>query len=77
MLEHALELDPKFTEARVNYALTYVIAVEIGLSNEPGDIYRAEEELRKAGAAGSPEAQAALDRGAIDVTGERLAQNFG
>jgi tetratricopeptide (TPR) repeat protein len=48
MLERALELDPKFTEARVNYALTYIVAVEMGISNDPGDIYRAEEELRRA-----------------------------
>ena len=48
MLERALELDPKFTEARVNYALTYIIAVETGVSNESSDIYRAEEELRHA-----------------------------
>ena len=48
MLVRALELDPKFTEARVNYALTYIIAVETGVSNESSDIYRAEEELRHA-----------------------------
>lgn len=48
MLERALELDPQFTEARVNYALTYIIAVETGVSNESSDIYRAEEELRHA-----------------------------
>jgi len=48
MLERALQLDPKFTEARINYALTYIVAVEIGVSNDPGDIYRAEEELRRA-----------------------------
>jgi tetratricopeptide (TPR) repeat protein len=48
MLERALQLDPGFAEARVNYALTYLIGVEIGVSNDPGDIYRAEEELRRA-----------------------------
>lgn len=48
MLERALELDPKFTEARVNYALTYIVGVETGLSNDAGDIFRAEEELRRA-----------------------------
>jgi tetratricopeptide (TPR) repeat protein len=47
MLARCLELDPKFTEARVNYALTYIASVEIGLSNDPGDIFRAEEELRR------------------------------
>jgi tetratricopeptide (TPR) repeat protein len=48
MLEQALRLDPSFTEARVNYGLTYIIVVEGGLSNDPGDIFRAEEELRRA-----------------------------
>lgn len=48
MLERALQLDPSFAEARINYALTYIIAVEGGFSNDPGDIFRAEEELRQA-----------------------------
>lgn len=48
MLERALQLDPNFTEARVNYGLTYLIAVEGGFSNNPADIFRAEEELRRA-----------------------------
>ncbi len=48
MLERALQLDPNFTEARVDYALTYIVAVEGGLSNDPGAIFRAEEELRRA-----------------------------
>ena len=47
LLERALQLDPKFIEARVNYALTYIVAVEMGVSNDPSDIYRAEEELRQ------------------------------
>jgi len=48
MLERALQLDPNFTEARVYYAVTYIIAVEGGLSNDPGDVFRAEAELRRA-----------------------------
>jgi DNA-binding winged helix-turn-helix (wHTH) protein/tetratricopeptide (TPR) repeat protein len=48
MLERALQLDPNFSEARVYYAVTYIIAVEGGLSNDPGDVFRAEEELRRA-----------------------------
>jgi DNA-binding winged helix-turn-helix (wHTH) protein/Tfp pilus assembly protein PilF len=48
MLERALQLDPNFTEARTYYALTHIIAVEGGISNDPGDIFRAEEELRRA-----------------------------
>jgi tetratricopeptide (TPR) repeat protein len=47
LLERALELDPGFAEARVNLGLTYIIAVEGGISNDPGDIFRAEEELRR------------------------------
>ncbi|HWQ02862.1 MAG TPA: protein kinase, partial [Candidatus Nitrosotenuis sp.] len=48
MLERALQLDPKFAEARVNLGLTFLIAVEGGISNDPGDLYRAEQELRRA-----------------------------
>jgi DNA-binding winged helix-turn-helix (wHTH) protein/Tfp pilus assembly protein PilF len=48
MLERALQLDPTFAEARTYYAVTYIIAVEGGVSNDPGDIFRAEEELRSA-----------------------------
>jgi len=47
MLERALQLDPGFSEARINYALTYLVAVEMGISNDSGDIFRAEEELRR------------------------------
>ena len=47
MLEQALEIDPSFTEARAYYAATYVVGVEGGSSNDPGDISRAEEELRR------------------------------
>jgi pimeloyl-ACP methyl ester carboxylesterase/tetratricopeptide (TPR) repeat protein/tRNA A-37 threonylcarbamoyl transferase component Bud32 len=46
LLEQALQLDPNFIEARVNYALTYLVGVEMGVSNDAGDVYRAEEELR-------------------------------
>jgi DNA-binding winged helix-turn-helix (wHTH) protein/Tfp pilus assembly protein PilF len=47
MLERALQLDPAFTEARAYYAVTYIIAAEGGISNDPGDIFRAEDELRR------------------------------
>ncbi|MGB2901303.1 MAG: tetratricopeptide repeat protein [Candidatus Acidiferrum sp.] len=47
MLERALKLDPNFAEARAYYAVTHIIAVEGGISNDPGDIFRAEEELRR------------------------------
>lgn len=46
MLERSLELDPNFTEARAYHAVTHIIAVEGGISNDRGDIFRAEEELR-------------------------------
>ncbi len=48
MLERALQLDQNFTAARAYYAVTYIIAVEGGISNEPGDLLRAEDELRRA-----------------------------
>lgn len=47
MLEQALNLDPNFAEARTNYGLTFIIAVESGISNDPGDLFRAEEALRR------------------------------
>ncbi|MCI0718342.1 MAG: tetratricopeptide repeat protein [Acidobacteria bacterium] len=47
MLERALQLDPSFTEARAYYAVTHIIAVEGGISNNPGDVLRAGEELRR------------------------------
>lgn len=48
LLERALQLDPDFTTARAYYAVTFIIAAEGGISNDPGDILRAEEELRRA-----------------------------
>jgi len=48
MLDRALQLDPNFTDARAYYGLTYIIAVEGGISNDPGDIFLAEKELRRA-----------------------------
>ncbi len=47
IIERALQLDPQFTEARAYYGVTYVIAVEGGMSNDSGDIFRAGEELRR------------------------------
>jgi DNA-binding winged helix-turn-helix (wHTH) protein/Tfp pilus assembly protein PilF len=47
LLEQAIQLDPDFSEARAYYAVTYIIAVEGGVSNDPGDIFRAQEELRR------------------------------
>ncbi|MGH9817348.1 MAG: TPR end-of-group domain-containing protein, partial [Candidatus Acidiferrales bacterium] len=48
LLEKALEADPKFAEARSMYALTHLLQVEGGLSNETGWLYRAEQQLQQA-----------------------------
>lgn len=48
LLEKALEADPKFAEARSMYALTHLLQVEGGLSNETAWLYRAERQLQQA-----------------------------
>ncbi|MBI4466966.1 MAG: tetratricopeptide repeat protein, partial [Acidobacteria bacterium] len=48
MFEKALELDPHFADARIAYGLTFVIMLHAGYSNDPGVLYKAEEELRRA-----------------------------
>jgi len=48
MLERALELDPKFAEARAEYATTHMLTVLTGVSNDTSWIYKAEEEARRA-----------------------------
>ncbi len=48
MLEEALKLDPKFAEARVQYALTHILRIEAGESNDSVWLYRAEQELQQA-----------------------------
>ncbi|MGH9795573.1 MAG: alpha/beta fold hydrolase [Candidatus Acidiferrales bacterium] len=48
LLEKALEADPKFAEARSTYALTLLLQVEGGLSNETAWLYRAEQQLQRA-----------------------------
>ena len=48
LLERALELDPKFADARAYYAMTYLISIEVGFSNDRTGVYRAEEEARRA-----------------------------
>jgi tetratricopeptide (TPR) repeat protein len=45
--DRALELDPKFSEARRFRAFYRVIYVLNGYSNDVSDLYRAEEELRR------------------------------
>jgi Flp pilus assembly protein TadD len=44
----ALELDPSFAEARAEYAFSYVLMLLHGESNDPGLLYKAEEEARRA-----------------------------
>jgi len=81
LLKRALEIDSGFAEARINYALTFIIAVESGISNDPGDIYRAEEELRRAlqDAPDIPRAHALLGavhffQGRSDLSMEQMQQ---
>ncbi len=48
MLERALELDPRFAEARAWHGYTSLLMVTSGASNDSGWIYKAEEEIRAA-----------------------------
>ena len=48
MLERGLALDPRFAAARALYALTHVMLVHQGDSNDPGWLYKAEAEARQA-----------------------------
>jgi serine/threonine protein kinase len=48
LLEKALQLDPRFAEARRWHAFTYVVAIAGGFSNDSSLLYKAEEELRQA-----------------------------
>ena len=48
MLERALELDPRFAEARAWHGFTSLLMVDTGASNDSGWIYKAEEEIRAA-----------------------------
>jgi adenylate cyclase len=48
MLERALELDPKFAEARGWYGFTFILEIDSGRSNDSSWLYRAEQELRRA-----------------------------
>ncbi len=47
MLERALEIDPRFSEARAMCALTHALELETGRSNDPTALYQAEAELRR------------------------------
>jgi len=48
MLERALELDPRFAEARAFYGFTHLLMVMTGYSNDASWMYKAEAELRRA-----------------------------
>jgi serine/threonine protein kinase/Flp pilus assembly protein TadD len=48
MLERALELDPKFAEARGWYGFTFILEIDSGTSNDSAWLYKAEQELRRA-----------------------------
>jgi serine/threonine protein kinase len=48
MLERALELDPKFAEARGFYGFTFILEIDSGISNDSSRLYKAEQELRRA-----------------------------
>ncbi|MGH9531126.1 MAG: protein kinase domain-containing protein, partial [Terriglobales bacterium] len=48
MLERALEIDPRFAEARAWYGFTHMLTLDGGSSNDSAWVYKAEEELRRA-----------------------------
>jgi Flp pilus assembly protein TadD len=48
MLERALAFDPKFAAARAEYAFSNVVMILEGAANDPGLLYKAEEEIRQA-----------------------------
>jgi tetratricopeptide (TPR) repeat protein/predicted Ser/Thr protein kinase len=48
MFEHALELDPKFTEARAWHGVSFVLMVDSAYSNDSSWLYKAEEDLHRA-----------------------------
>jgi serine/threonine protein kinase/Flp pilus assembly protein TadD len=48
MLERALQIDPRFAEARAWYGFTFILEIDGGYSNDSSCLYRAEQELRRA-----------------------------
>jgi serine/threonine protein kinase len=48
MLERALEIDPRFAEARAWYGFTFILEIDGGFSNDSSWLYKAEQELRRA-----------------------------
>ena len=48
MLERALEIDPRFAEARAWHGFTFILEIDGGYSNDSSWLYKAEQELRLA-----------------------------
>jgi serine/threonine protein kinase/Tfp pilus assembly protein PilF len=48
MLERALEIDPRFAEARAWYGFTFILEIDGGYSNDSSGLYKGEQELRRA-----------------------------
>jgi serine/threonine protein kinase len=48
MLERALEIDPRFAEARAWLGFSFIIEIDAGYSNYSSGLYKAEQELRRA-----------------------------
>jgi len=48
MLERALEIDPRFAEARAWYGFTFIAEIDSGYSNDSSGLYKGEQELRRA-----------------------------
>ncbi len=48
MLERALEIDPRFAEARAWYGFTFIADIDGGYSNDLSGLYKVEQELRRA-----------------------------
>jgi len=48
MFERALQLDPRFAEARAYHAFSQFLLIDGGYSNDAGLLYKAEEETRQA-----------------------------
>jgi serine/threonine protein kinase/Tfp pilus assembly protein PilF len=48
MLERALEIDPRFAEARAWLGFSFIIEIDAGYSNDSSWLYKAEQELRRA-----------------------------
>ena len=47
LFESALRLDPKFGKARAEYGFTRLIRIMLGYSNDPSELYEAEQEIRR------------------------------